>query len=332
MVCTSHEDKARTVDDFYRKLLGTTADRAHSIDLQALGMPSHDLADLDAPFSEKVWETIKKLPSDKAPGPDGFTGGFYKACCPIIKQDIMRAVSAVRSRRFRNFDKLNSAYITLIPKMVGAEQVKDFRPISLVHSCAKLITKLLANRLAGRLNEMVSPIQSAFIKGCFIQDNFMLVQQTDRFLHQQKQPRILLKLNISKAFDSVSWPFLLEVMHHLSFGQIWRDIISGLLGSASTKVLVNGIPGDTILHRRGLRQGDPLSPMLFILAMDVLGFLFAKAENDGFLQSLSTRTVHHRVSYVDDVVLFLHPVEGDISITINILDIFGEASGLRNNV
>jgi hypothetical protein len=157
MVCTRHEDKARTIYDFYSKLLRTIADRAHSIDLQALGMPSYDLADLDAPFSE-VWETIKKLPSDNAPGPDGFTGGFYKACWPIIKQDIMRAVSAVWSRRFRNFDKLNSAYITLIPKVVGAEQVKDFRPISLVHSFAKLITKLLANQLAGRLNEMVSPI------------------------------------------------------------------------------------------------------------------------------------------------------------------------------
>jgi hypothetical protein len=72
--------------------------------------------------------------------------------------------------------------------------------------------------------------------------------------------------------------------------------------------------------------------MLFILAMDVLGFLFAKAENDGLLQSLSTRTLHHRVSYASDVVLFLRPVEGDISIMINILDIFGEASDLRNNV
>jgi hypothetical protein len=119
-------------------------------------MPSHDLAYLDAPFSEKeVWETIKKLPSDKAPGPNWFTDGFYKACWPIIKQDIMRAVSAVWSRRFKNFDKLNSAYITLIPKVVGADQVKDSRPISLVHRFAKLIIKLLATRLAGRLNEEV---------------------------------------------------------------------------------------------------------------------------------------------------------------------------------
>jgi hypothetical protein len=107
---------------------------------------------------------------------------------------------------FRNLWMLNSAYITLIPKKQDPEQVKDYQPISLVHSFAKLITKILANRLAGRLDEMVSPNQSAFIKGCFIHDNFMLVQQTVRFLHIQKQPGILLKLDITKAFDSVSWP------------------------------------------------------------------------------------------------------------------------------
>ena len=85
--------------------------------------------------------------------------------------------------------------------------MSDFRPISLVHSFAKLITKILANRLAGKLDQLVSPNQSAFIKGRFIQDNFMLVQQTARHLHQQKQARLLLKLDITKAFDSVCWKF-----------------------------------------------------------------------------------------------------------------------------
>jgi hypothetical protein len=156
----------------YGSLLGSTRNREHPIDLQSLGIPSHDLADLDIPFSEKeVWETIKQLPSDKAPGLDVFTGAFYKTCWPLIKGDIMTAMSAVWSRKFMNFGNLNSAYITLIPKLVGAEQVKDFRPISLVHSFAKIVTKLLANRLAGRLHGMVSPIQRAFIKGRFIQDN-----------------------------------------------------------------------------------------------------------------------------------------------------------------
>jgi hypothetical protein len=161
-------------------------------------------------LSPLVWDTICLIPLDKAPGPDGFTGRFYKVCWDIIKVDVMAAFSAVGCRRFINFHVLNTAYITLIPKFEGADQVKDFRPISLVHSFAKLLTKLLANRLAGRLHTMVSPNQSAFIKGRFIQDNFMLVQQTTRFLHQHKLSRILLKLDISKAFDSVAWPFLLE--------------------------------------------------------------------------------------------------------------------------
>jgi hypothetical protein len=168
-ICTDHDDKERLIHHFYNGLLGTAGNRELTIDLQALEMPTHDLTCLEVPFAEKeVWETIKQMPLDKAPGPDGVTGNFYKSCWAIIKGDIMSAMSAVWSRKFLNFQQLNSAYITLIPKVIGAERVKGFRPISLVHSFAKLVTKLLANRLAGRLHDMVSPIQSAFIKGRFI--------------------------------------------------------------------------------------------------------------------------------------------------------------------
>jgi hypothetical protein len=247
-ICTNHDDKAELIYEYYEGLIGNGWHMDHTIDLQALGILSHDLADLELPFSEEeVWAIIKQMPSDKAPGPDGFTELFFKTCWSVIKGDIMASMSAVWSRKFLNFSNLNSAYITLIPKVEGAEQVKDFKPI-IVHSFAKLVTKVLANRLVVRLNSMVSPVQSAFIKGRFIQDNFMLVEQTARFLHQKKLSRILLKIDISKAFDSVSWPFLLEVMQNLGFGQIWRGIISGLLSSASTQVLLNGIPGDTICH------------------------------------------------------------------------------------
>jgi hypothetical protein len=245
---------------------------------------------------------------------------------------VSAAVSAVWSRNFVNLNRLNTAFMTMIPKE-GAYQVKDFRPISLVHSFAKLITKVLANRLAKRLNDMVSPNQSAFIKGRFIQDNFMLVQQTSRLLHQQNMDRLLLILDITKPFDSVSWPFLLEVMQQLGFGPVWRDIIYGLLAS-TTKVLLNGCPGTIIQHRRGLRQGDPLSPMLFILVMDVLGLLFSKAEAASLLKQLSGRKKFHTVSiYADGVALslFLHPNEADISITLDILQLFGDAPGLQNN-
>jgi hypothetical protein len=141
----------------------------------------------------------------------------------IIKEDVLNAMSAIWSRNFANLHRLNTAYITMVPKREGANQVTDFRPISVVHSFAKLVTKVLANRLAKRLNGMVSPIQSTFIQVRFIQDNFMLVQQTSRLLHQQNLATLLFKLDITKAFDSVSWPFLIEVMQQMGFGQLWRD-------------------------------------------------------------------------------------------------------------
>ena len=142
-----------------------------------------------------------------------------------------------------------------------------------------------------------------------------------------------MKLDITKAFDSVSWPFLLEVMRNLGFGPIWCDMISGLLASSSTQILLNGSPGERIVHQRGLRQGDPLSPMLFILVMDVLSHLITKASDEQLLQPLARRALQHRISlYADDVVIFLRPSASDIEITLDILQLFGEASGLKTNV
>jgi hypothetical protein len=242
----------------------------------------------------------------------------------------MAAVSAVWRRNFR---LLNTAFITLIPKKDDAIQAGDFRPISLIHSFAKLIMEILANRLAARLDTIVPKNQSTFIKGRFIQDNFMLIQQTTRFLHSQKQPRIMLKLDITKAFDSVSWTFLMEVLEKLGFGRIWRDIVSGMLATSSTHILLNGVPGQSITHRRGLRQGDPLSPMLFILVMDTVNLLIAKAAYLGLLQPLSSRNLQHWLfMYADDVVLFLRLAESELQILTNILWLFGEASDLKTNM
>jgi hypothetical protein len=131
----------------------------------------------------------------------------------------------------------------------------------------------------------------------------------------------------------VSWSFLLEVLQHLGFGLPWCNLVSNLLSTSSTRILVNGEPGEILQNQRGLRQGDPLSPMLFILVMDVLNSLFAKAGNEGLLQPLSRRMAGQRVSlYADDVALFIKPIEEELQITRDILRVFGEASGLQTNI
>ena len=245
--------------------------------------------------------------------------------------DFMAAIWSLQQGDSRKLELLNSAFITLIPKKADALEVKDYRPISLVHSFAKLVTKLMANRLAPHLNSMVAANQSAFIQGRCIHDNFMLVQQTIKVLHRCKISSLFLKLDISKAFDSVSWSFLLEILSHLGFGATWRSLLYNLLRSASTQVMLNCEPGDFIFHQRGLRQGDPLSPMLFILVMDALNSLFTKAESEGLLRPLHSSG--QRLSlYADDVALFIRPEAEDLHLTKDLLQIFGEASGLQTNL
>lgn len=189
---------------------------------------------------------IKDMALDKAPGPDGFTGRFYKSCWAIIKLDLMAAIGAIHGGDTRRLHLLNSAYMVLIPKKEDATMVGDYRPISLIHSFAKLLTKVMATRLAPRLHTMILANQSAFIRGRRIHDNFLLVQHTAKFLHSQGKPRLLLKLDITKAFDSISWPFLLVVLTHLGFGPKWRSLLCGLLYMSSTRVLLNGVPGQPI--------------------------------------------------------------------------------------
>lgn len=122
------------------------------------------------PFSEEeVWDTIKSLPADRAPGPDGFTGRFYKSCWSIIKADFMAAIITLQQGNARKLWLLNSAYLTLIPKKADAMMAKDFHPISLVHSFAELVTKMMANWLAALLDSMVAINQSAFVGGRYIQ-------------------------------------------------------------------------------------------------------------------------------------------------------------------
>ena len=174
-------------------------------------------------------------------------------------------------------------------KKKGADLVGDFRPISLIHSFAKLFTKVLVCRLAPQMGRLVQPNQSAFIRGRLIHENFKDVQLTAKVLHQKKKPAALLKIDISKAFDTVNWRFLIDLLQHMGFSRRWQNWIYLILSTASTKIIVNGSLGRRISHARGLRQGDPLSPLLFVLAMEVLNSLLKRADALGLLLPLDDR-------------------------------------------
>lgn len=161
----THEAKEKVVEDYFRDHIGSSAPRPISLDWHALGYAPRDLSELELPFTlEEVKCTIDSMPSDKAPGPDGFTGAFFKSCWEIIKDDVMAALNCLFAMNSQGFHLLNSANIILLPKKNDALRITDYRPISLIHSIAKIFSKLLANRLAPLLDSMVSNCQSAFIK------------------------------------------------------------------------------------------------------------------------------------------------------------------------
>jgi hypothetical protein len=209
----AEDRKVDAAFEFFNDILGAPAVRESRINLGCLDLPRHDLSSLcDRFMEEEVWATIRSLPPDKAPRTDGFTSRFLQVAWPVIRKDLMSAFDTFWHLDMRSFHMVNDNIITLIPKNPGAVALKDFHPISLIHLVGKLFSKVLSTRLAPRLSSLIHPSQSAFIKGRVIQDNFRYVHSAAKLLHARKKSSLLLKVDISRAFDSVAWPFLLEVM------------------------------------------------------------------------------------------------------------------------
>jgi mannosylglycoprotein endo-beta-mannosidase len=327
-------EKEEILYNFFKGSLGEAHGRTVRLNWGTLNMPRAELQHLDELFTkEELKAAVFGMPGEKAPGPDGFTACFFKTCWTFIKDDLLAAFNCFHSLHTHIWKLLNTANMVLLPKKERSETASDYRHVSLMHSISKILCKLLANRLAPELDKLISRNQSAFIKKRSIQDNFLYVKNVIRDAHCKNSPTAFLKLDLAKAFDSVEWPFLLEVLEQMGFGQRWRDMLSILLASSSSRVLLNGKQGRLFRHRRGLRQGDPLSPMLFILVMEPLQRMFLMATEQGVLSPLERNTARMRASfYADDAAIFIKPEAADVQAVKAILKLFGDASGLRTNL
>ena len=157
---------------------------------------------------------------DKAPGPDGFTFGFYRRYWDLIKGDVTNAFRYF----FTHCDiplECNSSFITLIPKNINAKLVKEFRPISLIGSLYKIIDKILANRLVSVIKDLVNEVQSAFIADRQILDGPFMLNEVIQWCKLRKKQILIFKVDFDKAYDSVRWDYLDEILRKFGFGYKW---------------------------------------------------------------------------------------------------------------
>jgi Reverse transcriptase (RNA-dependent DNA polymerase) len=217
----------------------------------------------------EIKRAVFALPKDKAAGPDGFPIEFLQNYWDCIAHDLHQAITAFYHNQL-DLWRINQAYITLILKKNESNSLSDYEPISVLSAIPKIITKILASKLQPFLPGLINESQTAFIKGRQLMQTFLSTRELLHHLAEQKIPFVFIKIDFQKAFDSISWDFLFEVMRARGFPPLWIIWIHSLLISSTSFIKLNGLKGQPFYHRQGLRQGDQLSPLLFILAVDSL--------------------------------------------------------------
>ncbi|GKA60514.1 RNA-directed DNA polymerase, eukaryota, reverse transcriptase zinc-binding domain protein, partial [Tanacetum coccineum] len=237
--------------------------------------------------NEEIKKAVWDCGIDKSSGPDGFTFGSYKRFWGLIEQDVVAAV-----KYFFHSGRIpkgcNSSFIALIPKIPEAKMVKDFRPISLIGSLYKIIAKILANRLVNVLGDIVNEVQSAFVADRQILDGPFILNEVFQWCKSKKKHSFILKIDFEKAYDSIRWDYLDDVLRKFGFGEKWCGWIQECLRSSWGSVLVNGSPTEEFQFFKGLKQGDPLSLFIFILVMESLHLSFKRVVDAGITKNIDT--------------------------------------------
>lgn len=282
------------------------------------------------PTEEDIMRTLFKLNPNKSPGPDGLTSRFYSCTWNILGKEVTASIS-----KFFESGNLptatNSSILTLIPKFSGATSIKDYRPISCCNTTYKVISKILVSKLKPLLPSIILPNQSAFIKGRLLLENCLLASEIVSGDHKNKGPkRLILKVDIAKAFDSLKWDFVVACLYSLQLPHRFILWIQECISTAAYSVGINGSLHGYFKGTRGLRQGDPLSPYLFGIAMNVLSHQLNKAAEEGSIgyhpRCKDSKLTH--LCFADDLLIFSDGSPRSLQGILSVLSQFQELSGL----
>jgi len=338
-VAVEEEEMKNMISNFYSDLFtATQGERMEELLSQIAPKVTMDMnSSLLQPFTaEEVKGGLDAIGDLKAPGVDGMTSLFYKKYWAIVGEDIIKEVL-----HFLNGGSLpsgwNETVIVLIPKVPNPESLKDLRPISLCNVLYKVASKVLAARLKLILPEIISQNQSAFVPRRLITDNVMVAYELTHFLQNKRSGSecfAALKLDMSKAYDRVEWHFLRGMMERLGFDERWINLIMQCVSTVSYRIKVNGEMTEEIIPTRGLRQGDPLSPYLFLLCAEGFSGLLIEAERTGNLEGVTicanAPSITHLL-FADDSLLLLKVNDENANCLQHVLQRYEECSGQMIN-
>ncbi|XP_074305519.1 uncharacterized protein LOC141640735 [Silene latifolia] len=282
---------------------------------------------------DEIKKYIFSIPSSKAPGHDGYSSQFFKDSWDIIGNDVSAAITDFFNTG-QLLKQLNATLVTLIPKVANPSSVHEFRPIACCNVIYKCIAKLLCARLSDVLPDIISPNQGGFIKGRNIVENVLICQDLVRlYKRKSASPRCLIKIDLRKAYDTIEWSFLHSMLVALNFPTGFIDKIMTCVTTTAYSLSLSGNSFGFFKGKRGLRQGDPLSPLLFTICMEYLSrILHVISNQDDFrFHPLCRPLKLNHLLFADDLLLFSKGTASSIMWMLRAFSTFSKASGLCFN-
>ena len=330
---TSNKDIAQEVNWFYQKLYQRK--KVEQCDLSELVTNIPQLCEEETKELEgeitlsEAATALKNMKNMKSPGSDGFTVEFFKMFWCKLGIFVVRSLnSAYRKGELSSVQK--EGIVTCLPKGdKPREFIKNWRPISLLNVVYKIGSTCIANRIKKVLPKLINEDQTGFISGRYIGDNIRLIYDLIAHLDGNNLPGLLLNIDFEKAFDSLDWGFMHKVLEAFGFGRGFRKWVSTFYKNIKSTVVVNGNMSQWFSIERGCRQGDPISPYLFILCVEILAIMVRENED---IRGITINNIEHKLSqYADDTEFILEGDRRSFETCIEIIDQFGRKSGLFMN-